>query len=112
MAKLAIDKWWQKDYIAAQKTRKQLQNATVIKFDARGCMASDHVFQWVGTIYDFEDGNLSGEPRGSWTAALIQVAKSDARTGDIRDGFVGHERVIVEDGSLQYISPGLYFYFK
>ncbi len=112
MEKLSIDKWWQKDLIAAHKTRKELLHATVIKFECNGCMASDHRFEWVGVVYDFEHGMLSGEPLGRWTAALIQVAKSEHRHGDIRDGFVGHERVIIEDSSLQFISPGLYFYYK
>lgn len=112
MEKLAIDKWWQKEYIASNKTRKELQGATVVCFQVDGCMASDHKFQWVGTIYDFEQGILSNEPLSKWTWLLVKVAKSEARAGDIRDGFVGHERVTVEDSRLQYISPGLYFYYK
>ncbi len=86
--------------------------ATVVKFNCEGCMASDHQFQWIGRIYDFERNVQIYGSRQLLTYGLVQIDKHNDRHGDIRDGFCGHERVILEDSSLQMIRSGLYFLYK
>lgn len=85
--------------------KHRMIGAQVVKFYCEGCMASDHRFEWIGSVYAFE-------PAGNGlTYALVKVLKSNNRVGDIRDGFCGHERIIVENARLQEITPKLFFYY-
>jgi hypothetical protein len=89
----------------SNKTVAKMQGATVISFDAEGCMASDHVFKWVGTIESFESAER-------YTYAIVKVAKRAGVAHDVRDKGLGHAKVLVEAGDFQYIGPGLYFVFR
>jgi hypothetical protein len=76
----------------------------VIKFDCRGCMADVHRLEWIGEIIGTIETRLSG------TAYRIKVLKSGGV--DFRDGSLGEEYAVIEDGCLQEVRPGLFFYFK
>jgi hypothetical protein len=85
--------------------RAKLRNAIVIAYQCDGCMAHDHKFKWVGRVEGFEMTRLAGE------AARVRIIKRDD-CRDVRDHDLGTQLVIVADGSLQQIGPGLFFYFK
>lgn len=90
------------------KTRFHLEDSFITCFQMDGCMANVANWQWTGVVYDFEPSDL--EPH-TYTA-LVKVLKHVDRNGDVRDGFVGHERVWISNSQLQYIHPGMYFLYK
>lgn len=90
------------------KTINELMGATVVCWhsDSMGSVAG---VAWVGQIYDFE--RTIHNNNAYYTYALVNVIKNEDRQGDIRDGFCGHERCLVESGQLQYLAPKLYFWY-
>lgn len=88
-----------------EEKKSALKGATVICFKANGCMAEDHVFQWVGTVTGFRENALTSE------SAVVKVLKRDG-AGDVRDGDLGFEHPVVADGSLQQIDKALFFYYR
>lgn len=92
------------------KTRAELDGAIIAAFEAYGNASADNdCFLWVGRVYDFEPAlNLK---KNTWNA-LVTVIKHNDRTGDVRDGFVGHERVWLDDTRLQQIETGFYLWIR
>jgi hypothetical protein len=91
------------DRIRDIKRRAELRDAVVVKFDARGCMAHDHVFVYVGVVEGFESTRLAG------TAARIRLLKRGRYNADIRDEDLGTDLHPILDTCLQKIRPGLFF---
>lgn len=82
----------------------------VIKFECRGCMASDHRWEWIGELVEQQPNHRFSNFVG--TNGVVRVLKHRDVNGDIRDHDLGTQHVVMEDGSLQLIRPGLYFYYK
>jgi hypothetical protein len=88
-------------------TRKRaLIDATVIAFDCRGCMATDHQFMWVGVVVGFEMTRFAGE------AAKVRIIKKGNGPGDARDGTLGFELEPIENGALQQLAPKLWAVYR
>jgi len=84
----------------------RLRFAIVIKFQCDGCMATDHKFQWVGI-----STGKRVKTRFAGDGYEITIIKRNEAT-DFRDHSQGTEIVIIDDGSLQQVAPGLFLYFK
>jgi len=75
------------------KRKSQLKNALMLSFRCDGCMASDHKFQWIGTVTGFEKTRFAG-----W-AAQVKIIKRD-NAGDWRDDDQGYEIVPISEPQL------------
>jgi hypothetical protein len=82
------------------RLKRRLANATVVSFDARGCMAHDHQFKWIGVVSGFEPTRYAG------VAARVRVVKVSVYPGDCRDGDLGTELCPINDTCLQELAPG------
>lgn len=84
--------------------KRKLKNSLVICFRCDGCMASDHVFLWIGTVTGFEMTRYAGE------AAQVRIIKRD-HAGDWRDRTQGYELVTLGENPQQ-LAPGLYAVYR
>lgn len=82
------------------KKRECLRNAIVIGFEARGCMASEHQFRYIGKVIGYEQTRFAGE------AVVIQVLKKEA--GDYRDCEQGTTLEPISNPCLQMLGPRLF----
>jgi hypothetical protein len=92
-------------------TNPPMIGATFVYFDCRGCMASDHRFEWVGVGDHFALAESSpGQERWRQRIVIRVVKRKD--TGDFRDQDLGFESYFPGDGTIQLLAPGLYVIFK
>jgi hypothetical protein len=84
--------------------KRALQGATILSFDCRGCMASDHQLMWVGVVEGFEPTRHAGE------AARVKIIKRDHV--DIRDQDLGVELEPIANGALQELAPKLWAVYR
>jgi hypothetical protein len=90
--------------LALLNKARQLRRATVVAFDCDGCMAHDHKLKWIGHVVSVGPG-LEG--------VHVRVIKEPARGPmDARDTDLGTKRLAVEDTSLQWVAPGLFFWYR
>lgn len=81
-----------------------LKGATVLSFDCRGCMATDHQLQWVGVVEGFEPTRFAGE------AARVKIIKKGHV--DIRDEDLGVSLEPIANGALQELAPKLWAVYR
>lgn len=86
--------------------RLALRGATIMSFDARGCMATDHQFQWIGVVVGFEGTAYAG------TAARVKIMKRADNHHDIRDEDLGYELEPIDNIALQELNPGLWAIYR
>lgn len=81
-------------------------NDSVIAFDARGCMADEHIFLWMGEVHSF-----GVQERGE---RLNMLACRVVKRGnlDYRDRDLGFERICLDDTCLNRIASGLWTFIK
>jgi hypothetical protein len=82
--------------------RSKLMGATIIRFDCRGCMASDHRFEWIGYVEGFEKSKHAG------TVARVKIVKRDGMPTDYRDEDLGYRLEAIHNGGLQELAPKLW----
>ena len=79
---------------------------TVVCFDCRGCTAEEHQLDWIGIVTGYSDNRFASE------SVVCDVKKRGTHHSDSRDGVLGVEKPVWDQGPFQKVGPNLYFLFK
>lgn len=92
------------DIILPKMQRTLAVGDTILAFDCRGCMATDHHFDYVGKVVGFRETRYAG------MAAVVKVIKYMNR--DNRDNTFEDRLEPVGNSCIQWMSPGLWIKFQ
>lgn len=89
-----------------KKSNKPKIGDVVVSFDCRGCMATDHVFEWIGRVESIGEMKPPNERYGM---VIVEILKVEHR--DCRAHCLGKAEVPII-GDLQEISRGVWVWFR
>lgn len=86
---------------------------TVVSFEAHGCMAEQHVFQWVGVVESFHNvGSFHGSKWKRQWYAEVRPVKFEEHHTDERDVKYHAYHCYLDDPALQRLPSGIWLYVK
>lgn len=101
------------NWLQERQFRKRLIGSTVVNFDCRGCMASDHRLKYIGTVTGIEADPFNAL---SWSShvwwARVKIVKYGSDGFDLRDRDLGETFELAEPSHLQEIGPRLFFAYS